>query len=90
MSRHPIRLLVPAFICVVVFGFCVALLARAIYTNADSFVLVGGVGALFFGCRTVTEARQVWRQFVAQLQQRRSMRRAAPLTRINLPKEDIQ
>lgn len=90
MSRHPIRLLAPAVSSTVVASFCVGLAFFASPRHADSFVLVGGVGALFFGYRALVEVRQVWQQFAAQLEHRRAMRRAAPLTRINLRKDDIR
>lgn len=90
MSRHPIRLLVPAAISAVVFGFCIALLLRAIATGAASFVVVSIAGAFLFGSRAVTEVRQVWRQFLAELEHRRALRRSAPFTRINPSKEDVQ
>lgn len=90
MSRHPIRLLVPAFISALMFGLCIALLLRALTTGAASFVVFSIVGALFYGTRTVTESRQVWPQFVVELEHRKAMRRAAPFTRINPSKEDVQ
>jgi len=90
MTRHPIYLLTPAFISAVLFGFCLGLALLATPRNADSFVLVGAVGALFFGYRAVVEARQAWKPFVTQLDQRRALRRSAPLTRINPSKDDIR
>lgn len=90
MSRHPIALLTPAFIAVVLFAFCLALALLASPRNADSFVLVGGAGAVFFGFRTYTEAHQVWKQFTTQLAARKALRRSIPLTRINLRKDDIR
>ncbi|WP_349984487.1 hypothetical protein ABRP17_016420 [Stenotrophomonas sp. WHRI 8082] len=90
MSRHPITLLTPAFIAAVLFSFCLALALLASPRNADSFVLVGGVGALFFGYRTVAEAHQVWKQFTDQLEARKALRRSIPLTRINIRKDDIR
>lgn len=90
MSHHPIRLLVPAFIAAVLVGFCIWLALFATPRNADSFVLIGAAGALFFGLRTVAEVRQVWKPFTAQLEARKALRRTAPLTRINIRKDDIR
>ncbi len=90
MSRHPIRLLVPAFISALMLGLCIALLLRALTTGAASFVVISIAGALFYGTRTVTESRQVWQQFIAELEDRRALRRSAPFTRINPSKEDVQ
>ncbi|MBD8696563.1 hypothetical protein [Stenotrophomonas sp. CFBP 13718] len=90
MSRHPVGLLTPAFIAAVLFAFCLALALLASPRNADSFVLVGGVGALFFGYRTVAEVHQVWKQFTDQLEARKALRRSIPLTRINIRKDDIR
>ncbi len=90
MSRHPIRLMVPAAISAVVFGLCIALLLRALTTGAASFVVISIAGAFLFGTRTVTESRQVWQQFVAELEHRKALRRAAPFTHINPSKDDIR
>lgn len=45
---------------------------------------------MFFAYRCWAEVRQAWPAFTRQLAHRRAMRRAAPLVRINLPKEDVQ
>lgn len=84
------RLLTAAFLCTLVASFCAAVVIRALITNADSFVLIGGVGAMFFAYRCWAEVRQAWPAFPRHLAHRRAMRRAAPLVRINLPKEDVQ
>jgi len=88
--RHPIALLVPAALNAMLVGFCIALAAAAYPRGADSFVVLGLACAVFFALRAVVEARQAWRPFVAGLAQRRAIRRAAPLTRINFPKDDIR
>jgi|GEM_PF-768388 len=90
MNRHPVALLTPAFIAAALCGFCIALAFFASPRNADSFVLVGGIGALFFAFRTVSEAHQVWKPFTAQLDARKALRRSIPLTRINIRKDDIR
>ncbi|MEN5338948.1 hypothetical protein ABE583_03000 [Stenotrophomonas sp. TWI143] len=90
MSRHPVVLMVPAALCVLLASFCLGLALFANPRDADTFVLLGAAGALFFGCRAVTETRQAWRPFTAGLACRRALRHSAPLTRINLPKDDIR
>lgn len=84
------RHLTAAFLCALVASFCAAVVIRALITNADSFVLIGGIGAMFFAYRCWAEVRQAWPAFTRHLAHRRAMRRAAPLVRINLPKEDVQ
>jgi len=90
MSRHPIRLIVPAFLCAIAVGFLVALLLRAIQTNAASFVPISLIGVVFFACRCYAEVRRAWPSFTRHLARRREMRMSPPVIRINLPKEDIQ
>ncbi len=84
------RHLTAAFLCALVASFCAAVVIRALITNADSFVLIGGVGAIFFTYRCWAEVCQAWPAFTRHLAHRRAMRRAVPLVRINLPKEDAQ
>jgi hypothetical protein len=88
--RHPIALLVPAALNAILVGFCIALATAAYPRGADSFVVLGPACAGFFALRAVVEARQAWRPFVTGLARRRALRHSAPLTRINLPKEDVQ
>lgn len=84
------RHLTAAFLCALVASFCAALVLRALITGADSFVVIGGIGALFFAYRCWAEVLQAWPRFTRHLALRRAMRREAPLVRINLPKEDAQ
>lgn len=88
--RHPIFLLTPMFYAAVLFGFCVWLTVHATVRDAGTFVLIGLVGALFFAYRAAIEGRQAWGPFTQQLSHLRTLRRAAPLTRINLPKDDVR
>lgn len=90
MNRHPVVLLVPAALCILLASFCLGLALFANPRDSDTFVLLGGTGALFFSYRAVVETRQTWRPFVDGLTHRRALRHSAPLTRINLPKDDIR
>ncbi len=90
MARHPITLLAPAASCAVVAGFWIALAVSASLRDADTFVMFGGIGAIGFGWRACIEARRAWPKFRAALAHLSALRRSVPLTRINLPKEDVQ
>jgi hypothetical protein len=90
MKSHPIELLAPAFISALLAGLCLGVAAHAVHREAASIVLVGGIGALFFGYRSMAEAYQAWRPLVVGLQRRRDLRRTAALTRINNPKDDAR
>ncbi|WP_171955622.1 hypothetical protein [Stenotrophomonas maltophilia] len=90
MSRHPIVLLAPAALNAMLVGFFLALAALSYLRGAYSFVVAGLLCAGFFAFRAAVEASQAWRPLVTGLAQRRVLRRSAPLTRINLPKEDVQ
>lgn len=90
MNRHPAVLLVPASLCVLLASFCLGLALLANPRGSETFVLLGGAGALFFSYRAVVETRQAWGPFTAGLAHRRALRHSAPLTRINLPKDDIR
>ncbi|WP_236509496.1 hypothetical protein [Stenotrophomonas sp. PA-6-5C] len=52
-----------------------ALLARAIYTGAASFVLIALAGIAYFGWH---DARCGWPAFRAEMQRRTARRRAMP------------
>lgn len=90
MKSHPVELLAPAFISVLLAGLCLGVAAHAVHRNAASILLVGAIGTLFFGYRALVEAYQAWRPFVTGLQRRRELRQAAALTRINTPKDDAR
>lgn len=90
MARHPITLLAPAALCAGIAGFCAGLVLHANPRGADTFVLLGGIGAIGFGWRACVEARRAWPKFRTALAHLSALRRSAPLTRINLPKEDVQ
>jgi len=84
------RHLTAAFLCALVASFCAAVVLRALTTNADSFVLIGGVGVLFFTYRCWAEVRQAWPAFTRHLARRREMRLSPPVIRINLHKDEVQ
>lgn len=67
------------FYCAVVVGLLLALLARAIYTGAHSFVLVALVGIAYFGWACVKDLRTSWPAFREDMRQRAAVRRRAPL-----------
>ncbi len=56
-------------------GLLLALLARAIYTGADSFVLVFLVGIAYFAWHGWNDARRGWPAFRAEMQRRTQGRR---------------
>ena len=67
------------FYCAVIVGLLMALLARAIYTGADSFVLVCLVGIAYFGWSGVNDTRRNWPAFRADMQRKRAARRRPAL-----------
>lgn len=84
------RHLIAPFLCALAVGMFLALLLRAVLTDAASFVLIALAGVLLFACRCWVEARRAWPSFIRHLERRREMRRSPPVVRINLPKEDVQ
>jgi len=66
------------FYCAVIVGALMALLARAIYTGAASFVLVALAGIAYFGWQGWNDARRGWPAFRAEMQRRTERRRAMP------------
>ncbi|UQY95367.1 hypothetical protein [Stenotrophomonas maltophilia] len=71
------------FYCAFIVGLMLALLARAIYTGAHSFVLVALVGIGYFGWACVRDLRTSWPAFRDETSQR-----AAARERMPLPAED--
>ncbi|HDS1101049.1 TPA: hypothetical protein ACOEPF_000644 [Stenotrophomonas maltophilia] len=67
------------FYCAFIVGLMLALLARAIYTGAHSFVLVALVGIGYFGPACVIETRRCWPAFRAEIHRRSAERQRAPL-----------
>ena len=67
------------FYCAVIVGALMALLARAIYTGAASFVLLALAGIAYFGWHGWNEARRCWPAFRAEMQRRTEERRRRPL-----------
>ncbi|HBS54585.1 MAG TPA: hypothetical protein DEA38_02500 [Stenotrophomonas sp.] len=63
------------FYCAVIVGLLLALLARAIYTGADSFVLLALGGIAYFGWHGWKDARRCWPAFRAEMQRRTDERR---------------
>lgn len=63
------------FYCAVIVGLLLALLARAICTGADSFVLVFLVGIAYFAGHGWNDARRGWPAFRAEMQRRTQERR---------------
>ena len=61
------------FYCAVIVALLLALLARAIYTGAASFVLPVGAGIAYFTWCGVHDLRRNWPAF------RKEMRQRAPL-----------
>ncbi|WP_236511476.1 hypothetical protein [Stenotrophomonas sp. PA-6-5C] len=63
------------FYCAVIVGLLLALLARAIYTGAASFLLPFGAGVVFFTWSGVRDLRRNWPAFRKEMQQRQETRR---------------
>ncbi len=63
------------FYCAVIVGALMALLARAIYTGSDTFVLVALVGIAYFAWHGWNDARRGWPAFRAEMQRRTDERR---------------
>ncbi|MGH8037165.1 MAG: hypothetical protein ACREPD_05440 [Stenotrophomonas sp.] len=83
------RHLIAPFFCALAVGLFVALLIRAVRTDAASFVLIAMAGIAFFAYRAVVETRRAWPSFTRHLARRREMRREAQVIRINPPNTDI-
>ncbi len=60
--------------CAVIIGALMALLARAIYTGSDTFVLVALVGIAYFALHGVSDARRCWPAFREEMERRRAAR----------------
>jgi hypothetical protein len=84
------RHLVAPFFCMLAVGLFLALLMRAVETNAASFVLIALPGIAFFAYRAVVETRRAWPTFTRHLARRRAMRLSPPVIRINPAKDDVQ
>jgi len=67
------------FYCAVIVALLLALLARAIYTDAASFLLPFGAGAVFFAWSGVRDLRRNWPAFREEMRQRAAERQRAPL-----------
>ncbi|AWH48531.1 hypothetical protein C1925_04840 [Stenotrophomonas sp. SAU14A_NAIMI4_5] len=63
------------FYCAVIVGALMALLARAIYTGAASFVLIALAGIAYFGWHGWNDARRGWPAFRVEMQRRTDERR---------------
>ncbi len=67
------------FYCAVIVGVLLALLARAIYTGAASFLLPLGCGAVFFTWCGLGDLVRNWPAFREEMRQRAAERQRAPL-----------
>lgn len=67
------------FLAAVIAGVCLALLVRAIQTDAHSITLAALVGLLYFAWRCIADARAAWPAFLKELQRRRAARDRAEL-----------
>lgn len=67
------------FYCAFIVGLMLALLARAIYTDAHSIFLVACFGIGYFGRACLIETRRCWPAFRAEIQRRSAARQRAPL-----------
>ncbi|MNM17041.1 hypothetical protein D3C81_273020 [compost metagenome] len=67
------------FYCAVIVALLLALLARAIYTGAASFLLPFGAGAVFFAWSGVRDLRRNWPAFREEMRQRAEERQRAPM-----------
>lgn len=65
------------FYCAVIVGALMALLARAIYTGSDTFVLVACFGIGYFSRACAIEICRCWPAFRAEMQRRTDERRRA-------------
>lgn len=67
------------FYCAVIVALLLALLARAIYTGAASFLLPVGAGIAYFTWCGVRDLVRNWPAFREEMQQRAAQRHRAPL-----------
>lgn len=67
------------FYCAVIVALLLALLARAIYTGAASFLLPFGAGVVFFTWCGLRDLRRNWPAFRMEMRQRTAQRQHAPL-----------
>jgi len=63
------------FYCAVIVGVLLAILARALYTGADTFVLLSLGGIAYFGWHGWKDARRCWPAFRAGMRRRTDERR---------------
>lgn len=66
------------FYWAVIVALLLAMLARAIYTGADSFVLLALGGIAYFGWHGWQDARRCWPAFRVEMHRRTARRRAMP------------
>ncbi|MDR0257767.1 MAG: hypothetical protein LBI83_18715 [Stenotrophomonas maltophilia] len=71
------------FYCAVVVGLLLALIARAVYTGAGSFLPPFGAGVVFFTWCGARDLRRNWPAFREEMRQRRAER-----ARTALPADD--
>ncbi|MCU1008651.1 hypothetical protein JAK76_06590 [Stenotrophomonas maltophilia] len=67
------------FYCAVIVALLLALLARAIYTGAASFLLPFGAGIAYFTWCGVRDLLRNWPAFREEMRQRAAERQRAPL-----------
>ena len=67
------------FYCAVIVGVLLALLARAIYTGAASFLLPCAAGIAYFTWCGVRDLLRNWPAFREEMRQRTAERQRAPL-----------
>lgn len=67
------------FYCAVIVALLLALLARAIYTGAASFLLPFGAGVAYFTWCGVRDLLRNWPAFREEMRQRAAERQRAPL-----------
>ncbi|CAH0175402.1 hypothetical protein [Stenotrophomonas lactitubi] len=67
------------FYCAVIVALLLALLARAIYTGAASFLLPFGAGVVFFTWCGLRDLRRNYPAFREEMRQRAAERQRAPL-----------
>lgn len=67
------------FYCAVIVGLLLAMLARAIYTGAASFVFPCAAGIAYFAWCGVRDLRRNWPAFRREMRHRATERQRAPL-----------
>ncbi|PJL13337.1 hypothetical protein B9Y72_11390 [Stenotrophomonas maltophilia] len=68
------------FYCAVIVGLLLALLARAIYTGAASFLLPFAAGVVFFAWCGVRDLVRNWPAFREEMRQRAAQHRRARMS----------